>query len=95
MSLLRTAGRVAVASSVHGRVQRRQHQRWAAADQAAAQQVPVQQVPVQQVPAQGPAQLEDPMSRRLAQLTQLAELKEAGVLTNAEFEAKKALILHG
>lgn len=90
MSLLRTAGRVAVASSVHGRVQRRQHQRWAAADQAAAQQVPVQQVP-----AQGAAQLEDPMSRRLAQLTQLAELKEAGVLTNAEFEAKKALILHG
>lgn len=90
MSLLRTAGRVAVASSVHGRVQRRQHQRWAAADQAAAQQVPVQQVPVQ-----GAAQLEDPMSRRLAQLTQLAELKEAGVLTNAEFEAKKALILHG
>ena len=45
--------------------------------------------------AQGAAQLEDPMSRRLAQLTQLAELKEAGVLTNAEFEAKKALILHG
>ncbi|MDN5559087.1 MAG: SHOCT domain-containing protein [Ruaniaceae bacterium] len=92
MSLLRTAGRVAVASSVHGRVQRRQHERWSAQDQAAAQQVPVQQVPVQAV-APPPAQ--DPMSRKLSQLTQLAELMEAGVLSTAEFEAKKALILHG
>jgi hypothetical protein len=36
MSLLRTASCVAVASSVHGRIQRRQRDRWAAADQAAA-----------------------------------------------------------
>lgn len=36
MSLLRTASRAAVASSVHGKVQRRQQARWAQADQAAA-----------------------------------------------------------
>ena len=34
MGLLKTAATVAVASSVHGRVQRRQQNRWAAQDQA-------------------------------------------------------------
>ncbi|HEX9538522.1 MAG TPA: hypothetical protein VGA04_10165 [Streptosporangiaceae bacterium] len=34
MGLLKTAATVAVASSVHGRVQRRQQARWAAQDQA-------------------------------------------------------------
>jgi hypothetical protein len=33
---LKTAVKVAVASSVHGRIQRRQQQRWAQQDQAAA-----------------------------------------------------------
>ena len=37
MGLLKTAAKVAVATSVHGRVQRRQQSRWAAQDQAAAQ----------------------------------------------------------
>ena len=35
MGLLKTAATVAVASSVHGRIQRRQQARWAAQDQAA------------------------------------------------------------
>ena len=35
MGLLKTAATVAVASSVHGRIQRRQQQRWAAQDQPA------------------------------------------------------------
>ena len=34
MGLLKTAATVAVASSVHGRIQRRQQNRWAAQDQA-------------------------------------------------------------
>lgn len=91
MGLLRTAGRVAVASSVHGRVQRRQAQRWAAQDQAAAP------APVEPTPAAPPAPSasDDFMARKLAMLTQLGELKAAGVLTDAEFEAKKALILAG
>jgi hypothetical protein len=37
MGILKTAATVAVASSVHGRIQRRQQQRWGAQDQAAAQ----------------------------------------------------------
>ena len=36
VGLLKTAATVAVASSVHGRVQRRQQARWAAQDQSAA-----------------------------------------------------------
>lgn len=96
MGLLRTAGRVAVASSVHGRVQRRQAQRWGAADQAAAAQPPAPAAPAPAAPAPVAAvPTEDAMGRKLAQLTQLGELKAAGILTDAEFEAKKALILAG
>jgi hypothetical protein len=94
---LKTAAKVAVASSVHGRVQRRQQQRWAAQDQEAAglaaapplpQQAQPQQAPPTAVPQAGP-------SERLAQLTQLGELKTAGVLSDAEFEREKARILTG
>ena len=83
VGILKTAAKVAVASSVHGRVQRRQQQRWAAQDQAAAPQVPPRPVP-----QAGP-------SDRLAQLAQLGELKTAGVLSEAEFEREKARILSG
>ena len=40
MGLLKTAATVAVASSVHGRIQRRQQARWAAQDQAQAAAMP-------------------------------------------------------
>ena len=55
MGILKTAATVAVASSVHGRIQRRQQQRWAAQDQAAAPAPP--QAPVGAAPAapQAPA----------------------------------------
>lgn len=104
MSLFRTAARAAVATSVHGKVRRRQTQRWAAEDQAAAQaQSPAPPVAAPPVAPPPPtpaapsvaAPPEDPMGRKLAQLTQLGELKAAGILTEAEFEAKKALILAG
>jgi len=36
VGMLKTAAKVAVASSVHGRIQRRQQQQWATQDQAAA-----------------------------------------------------------
>lgn len=93
MSLLRTAARVGVATSVHGRVRGRQAERWAQANQA-AQQPPAAAQPPQQ-PDPVPAAVDDAMSRKLAQLTQLGELKAAGILTDAEFEAKKTLILAG
>ena len=110
MGLLKTAATVAVASSVHGRIQRRQQARWAAQDQAAApappppappaaptrpQQAYAEPVPPPPpAPAPRPAQPAD-MSERLAQLKQLGELLSAGVLTQAEFDQQKARILNG
>ena len=100
MGLLKTAATVAVASSVHGRIQRRQQARWAAQDQANAAAVPApppqyaapahpQQPYAEPVPPQ-PAD----MNERLAQLKQLGELLQAGVLTQAEFDQQKARILN-
>jgi hypothetical protein len=80
MGLIKTAGKVAVASAVHGRVQRRQQLRWAAQDA---------QVSAPQPPASGG----DPQAIQLAHLAQLGELRAAGILTEAEFQAKKADIL--
>ena len=91
MGLLKTAATVAVASSVHGRVQRRQQARWAAQDQQAtawqAQQPPPQQ------PAPPTQAQPDDTAERLANLTKLGELMNAGLLTQAEFEQQKARIL--
>lgn len=95
MSLFRTATKVAVASSVHGRVQNRQQQKWAA--QTAPQPQPVQAQPQQQVqaapPPAAPAAGLD-FETKVAQLKQLGELRDAGILTNEEFEVKKAQILN-
>lgn len=86
MRLLRTAAHTAVASSVHGRVQGRQRAKWAAANQAAAPAAAP-------VAAPAPAAAAPDMDAKLAQLKQLGELRDAGILTDAEFDAKKALIL--
>ena len=106
MGILKTAATVAVASSVHGRVQRRQQARWAAQDQGGGTTAPAPpsasappsapaapQAPAPHVPA-APAPPAD-MGERLAQLKQLGELKEAGILTEAEFQQQKARILNG
>jgi Short C-terminal domain len=100
VGLLKTAATVAVASSVHGRVQRRQQARWAAQDQPpAGGPAPPQEyaAPPPPVPPQAPAAPAPSadMGDRLAQLKQLGELLSAGVLTQAEFEQQKARILHG
>ena len=111
MGLLKTAATVAVASSIHGRVQRRQQARWAAQDQANATAAPAPPPPPQYAapappqqayaePAPPPQPAAAPaqsvdMSDRLAQLKQLGELLSAGVLTQAEFEQQKARILNG
>jgi hypothetical protein len=99
VGILKTAATVAVASSVHGRIQRRQQQRWAAQDEGAgqapppaAQPPPQAAPPPQATPAQPPSA---DMSERLAQLAQLSDLKNAGVLTDAEFDQQKARILNG
>jgi hypothetical protein len=97
MGILKTAAKVAVASSVHGRIQRRQQQRWAAQDQRAAAAAPPPPAPAAApppVPAAASAPPTD-MGDRLTQLKQLGELLSAGVLTQAEFEQQKARILSG
>jgi putative oligomerization/nucleic acid binding protein len=102
VGLLKTAATVAVASSVHGRVQRRQQNRWAAQDQAnaaATSAPPPAQYGAPAHPPQAHAEPAPPqpadMNDRLAQLKQLGELLSAGVLTQAEFEQQKARILNG
>lgn len=82
MSLLRTASRVAVASAVHGKVQRRQQQRWAAQDQAPPSAAPA--------PAAAPVLGTDDL---INQLERLGRLRDSGVLTEAEFAAQKARLL--
>jgi len=94
--LMRTMARTAVvagtATAVSGRVARRQNDKWA--DQADAQAYQEQQAaPPQAYAAPPPAA--PSTDDKLAQLKDLGALKEAGVLTDAEFEAQKAKILAG
>jgi hypothetical protein len=77
----RTAVIAGTATSVSNRVSRRQANRWSQQDAAASAQAPPP-----------PASTTDDT---LGQLKELAELKSAGVLTDAEFEAQKAKILAG
>ena len=90
MPLLRGVARTAViagtATAVSNRVSRRQANRWAQEDESQYQEQQQYQEPA---PAAAPAA--DP----LEQLKQLGELKDSGVLTEAEFEAQKAKILQG
>lgn len=94
MGLFKTAAKVAVTSSVHGRVQRRQQNRWAAQDQAAAQAAaPGTYAPQTAAPAPAGAPPVSDTNEVLAQLKQLGELRDAGVLTDDEFQTQKARIL--
>jgi len=75
----RTAVVAGTATAVHGRVQRRQAERW---DEQDAQQQPQ----YQQAPP-------EPQDDATAQLQNLANLHTQGVLTDEEFAAAKAKIL--
>jgi hypothetical protein len=80
--LLRGVARTAViagtATHVSNNVSRRQARRWGAEEQQQQYEQPVQQAP------------QDDMT---AQLQELASLKQQGILTQQEFEAKKKQIL--
>jgi hypothetical protein len=80
----RTAVVAGTASAVHGRVQRRQQQRWADQDAQAYEGY-------EQQAAAAPAAPAEP--DYMAELQQLAQLRDQGVLTPEEFEAKKKQIL--
>ncbi len=86
--LVRTVGRTAViagtASAVGGRVQHRQQEKYAAQDQAQYEQ---------QAAAAPPPEAAAPADDSMAELQQLAQLHDQGILTDEEFAAKKAQIL--
>jgi hypothetical protein len=90
--LLRGVARTAViagtATSVSNRVSRRQAGRWAQQD---AQQQQYQEPPPQY--QQPPPAAASGTGDMIEQLKQLGELKDAGVLTEAEFAVQKSKIL--
>jgi hypothetical protein len=98
MGLLKTGLKAAVAVKtadvIHERVLARQHQHAAAQGYPAPAAVvaqPGSAAPIAAAPAPAVASLD--MGDKLAQLKQLGELRESGVLTDAEFGAQKAQIL--
>jgi len=92
----RTAVIAGTATAVSNRVSRRQAGRWQdQADQQAAQEQAAQPQAAAPPPAAPAAPAAPSMDDKLEQLKQLGELKTAGVLTDAEFEAQKARILAG
>ncbi|MFI5694767.1 SHOCT domain-containing protein [Kribbella sp. NPDC051586] len=105
--LAKTAAVAGTASAVAGRVRRRQDAKFARQDAAAAPApapaapAPTYAAPapapapVYAAPAPAPAAAPDNTADRLEQLKSLGELKQAGVLTEAEFQAQKAKILAG
>jgi hypothetical protein len=99
MGLIKTAAKVAVASSVHGRVQRRQQQRWAGQDQAAAMPATQPGVAPQQfapsAAAASPAAPAPTLSTadKITQLKNLGELRDSGILSDFEFETEKRKLL--
>jgi hypothetical protein len=87
--LLRGVARTAVvagtATAVSNRVSRRQARRWGYADEPEPEPQYQQQAP----PPPPPPPAADP----IAQLKELAALREQGILTDEEFAAQKAKIL--
>jgi Short C-terminal domain len=85
--LVRAAATTAVVAGTAGAVRHRQDQKYAAQDQAAYDQ----QIAAQQQAAPAPAAPAEP--DYAAELEQLAQLKNQGIITEEEFQAKKKQIL--
>jgi hypothetical protein len=90
--LLRGVARTAViagtATSVSNRVSRRRANRWAA-------QEPQYQEPQYQQPPPPPPPPAAPSDDPVQRLTELAQLRDRGILTDEEFAAAKAKVLQG
>lgn len=89
--IARTAAIAGTATAVSNRVSRRQANRWAAQDAPAEPQY-------EPAPAPPPAPPAPPVAAstpedRIAALTQLVQLKEQGILSDAEFALEKSRIL--
>jgi hypothetical protein len=93
--MARTAVVAGTATAVSNRVSRRQANRWSQQEAEAYQQQQAAQQQAYAQPAPPPAAAAPSTDDKLEQLTKLGELKTAGILTDAEFEAQKAKILAG
>ena len=98
--IARTAAVAGTATVVAGRVRRHQDEKFAQRDADTAAQRDQAYAedtapPEDAAPAQAAAPPSDSTADRLDQLKTLGELKQSGVLTDAEFEAQKAKILAG
>jgi hypothetical protein len=106
--MARTAVVAGTATAVSNRVSRRQANRWSQKDQSAyaqpqyAQPQPQYAQPQyaqpqyaqpQYAPAPAPAAAAVSTDEKFAQLRQLGELRDQGILTDEEFSAQKAKIL--
>jgi hypothetical protein len=88
----RTAVIAGTATAVSNRVSRRQAGRWAEQEQAEAyRQQQMYGPPPQYAPSA--AAPDDDVDARIAQLKDLAALRDQGVLSPAEFDAQKRRIL--
>jgi hypothetical protein len=90
--MARTAAVAGTATAVSGGVRRRQERRWAQQEAPQEQAAPVAAAaPAAPAPASpAPAASEGSL---IEQLKQLGELKDQGILTEAEFAAQKAKLL--
>jgi hypothetical protein len=95
----RTAVVAGTATAVSNRVSRRQAGRWADKDQQQYEQQMAQQQQYAPPPPPPPAYAPPPppppsdMNDKIAQLQQLGQLHEQGILTDEEFYAQKTKIL--
>jgi hypothetical protein len=92
--LIRGAARVGVGVGVAGRVRHHQEEKWAGQDQAADQQqappAPPQAPPA---PPQAPSAPPQGGGDYTAELEKLAKLRDEGVISADDFEAKKKQLL--
>ena len=101
--MARTAVVAGTATAVSNRVSRRQAGRWAAQDQQQYEHEQYQQQQYQQQqqqyqqppPPPQAAPAAAPVDDMIEQLQKLGQLRDSGVLTDAEFEAQKAKLLAG
>jgi len=87
----RTAAIAGTATAVSNRVSRRQAGRWA--EQEAAAAPPPAAVPVQAPAPVAAAPARPDMDTKLAQLKDLGDLRDQGVLSQEEFDQQKDRIL--
>jgi Short C-terminal domain len=90
--MARTAVIAGTATAVSNRVSRRQAERWAQEDSPCT---PRRSTPSRSTSKPAPTPAPAPAPDPLEQLTKLGQLRDSGVLTEAEFEAQKAKILAG